>query len=87
MNTIEQHTASKRTWKNVSRTERVVRLVLATIFLATAFIPQIPIVYQIALFAVAGILATTGFLRFCPLYALTNSCSCSAEKDCETKCL
>jgi hypothetical protein len=87
MNTVEKSKFKKRTWKNVSRTERVVRLVLAAIMLLTAFIPQIPIVYEIALFAVAGILALTGLLRFCPLYALTNSCSCSADKDCQTKCL
>ena len=87
MNTTEKNTVQKQTWKNVSRGERVIRLSLAIIVLTTALIIQIPIVYEIALFVLSGILAITGLIRFCPLYALTGSCSCSKEKDCNDVCV
>jgi hypothetical protein len=86
MDATEKNAIQKQTWKNVSRTERAIRLGLAFVLLATALIIKIPIIYEIALFAFSGILVLTGLLRFSPMYALTGSCTCSANKDCNFKC-
>ena len=55
---------------NVNNTDRVIRLILGIIFLATAFLGGVSSVMQVLLVVLAVIALGTGSVRFCPLYRL-----------------
>ena len=55
---------------NVNNTDRVIRLILGIIFLATAFLGGVSSVIQVLLVVLAVIALATGSVRFCPLYRL-----------------
>lgn len=53
---------------NVGATDKTIRIVLGALLIIIGLLAGLPNEVNIALFAVAGILEVTAFLRFCPLY-------------------
>lgn len=62
--------------KNMSNTDRIIRVILAAI-IAILFLTQtITGTFGIVLVMIAAILLLTGFVSFCPLYAIFGIKTC-----------
>lgn len=55
--------------KNMGGTDRVIRVIIATIIAVLYFTKVIPGTLGIVLLALAGIFVLTSLISFCPLYA------------------
>ena len=53
---------------NMGTTDKVVRLVLALVFIILFFTHTVDGVFGYILLGLAGVIAVTSFIRFCPLY-------------------
>jgi hypothetical protein len=58
--------------KNVGKMDRIVRLALAVVLIILAYAKIIPSNLAIAVYVVSAIIATTGFVRICPLYKILH---------------
>lgn len=56
--------------KNVSTTDRIIRILAAVLIIALYATGNISGTLAIILLVVAGIFIVTGFISFCPLYAI-----------------
>lgn len=56
--------------KNVSTTDRIIRILAAVLIIALYAMGSISGTLAIILLVVAGIFIVTGFISFCPLYAI-----------------
>jgi len=66
--------------KNMGNTDRIVRIVLATIVAVLYFTHIITGTLGIVLLAVAGVFVLTSLVSFCPLYILIGVKTCSEGK-------
>jgi hypothetical protein len=66
--------------KNMSTADRVIRILIAVIIAGLFYMNIISGTLATLLFIVAGIFLLTGFISFCPLYALFGISTCSTKK-------
>ncbi len=67
--------------KNMGSADRIIRFILAAIFVALYFSGTITGTWGIVLLVLAGIFVVTSLVSFCPLYALfgLKTCKTSVE--------
>lgn len=66
--------------KNMSNTDRIIRLVLAAIMAGLYFSGTVSGTIGIILVVLAGVFTLTSIVSFCPLYTLVGFSSCPVEK-------
>ncbi len=66
--------------KNMSVTDRSVRLLVAAVIAVLFFTKIITGVLAIVLLVLAGIFVLTSVVRFCPLYALVGISTCPVNE-------
>ena len=65
---------------NMGNTDRIVRILIAILFVALYFTNTVSGTLGIVLLVIAGILTLTSLVNFCPLYKLLGIDTCPAEK-------
>lgn len=65
---------------NMGNTDRIVRILIAILFVALYFTNTVSGTLGIVLLVIAGILTLTSLVNFCPLYRLLGIDTCPAEK-------
>jgi hypothetical protein len=65
--------------KNLGSTDKVIRYILAIVFILVALLSNIAIVSRIVLFSASAVLIGTSLLSFCPLYAIVGLKTCKNE--------
>jgi hypothetical protein len=66
--------------RNMSNTDRVVRLLIAALIGTLYFTGTIGSTLAIVLLVVAGIFIATSFVNWCPLYAVLGLSTCKVPK-------
>lgn len=62
--------------KNMGTADRVIRFILAAIFLVLYFTNTVTGIWGIVLLVLAGVFILTSFVSFCPLYAPFGLSTC-----------
>ncbi|MBP6092879.1 YgaP family membrane protein [Aquirufa regiilacus] len=65
--------------KNVGKMDRIVRIAIAVALSILAYSKIIPSDFALGVYLVSGIIALTGFIRFCPLYKILHKSTCREE--------
>jgi hypothetical protein len=65
--------------KNLGSTDKVIRYILAIVFILVALLSNIAIVSRTVLFSASAVLIGTSLLSFCPLYAIVGLKTCKNE--------
>ena len=65
--------------KNMGNTDRIVRFILAAIFVALYFTGTVTGTIGIVLLVLAGVFVGTSFVSFCPLYAPFGLSTCRTK--------
>lgn len=65
--------------KNVGKMDRIVRISIAVALSILAYSKIIPSDFALGVYLVSGIIALTGFIRFCPLYKILHKSTCREE--------
>ncbi len=65
--------------KNVGKMDRIVRIALAVVFIILAYAKIIHQNLTLAAYVVSAIIATTGFVRICPLYKMLHKSTVREE--------
>ncbi|MDT8887270.1 YgaP family membrane protein [Aquirufa regiilacus] len=65
--------------KNVGKMDRIVRIAIAVVLSILAYSKIIPGDFALGVYLVSGIIALTGFIRFCPLYKILHKSTCREE--------
>lgn len=66
--------------KNMGMADRAIRIIVAVIVAALFFTNVVSGVLGMVLLVVGGIFLVTGFVSFCPLYALFGASTCKVEQ-------
>ena len=66
--------------KNLGSTDKVIRYILAILFILIALLGNINVVLRIVLFSASAVLIGTSLLSFCPLYAIVGLKTCKNEQ-------
>jgi hypothetical protein len=66
--------------KNMGKSDRVIRFILAAVVAALYFTNIIPGTWGIVLMVLATVWVLTSLISFCPLYALIGLNTCHAKK-------
>jgi hypothetical protein len=66
--------------KNLGSTDKVIRYILAIVFILIALLGNINVVLRSALFSASAVLIGTSLLSFCPLYAIVGLKTCKNEQ-------
>lgn len=66
--------------KNLGSTDKVIRYILAIVFILIALLGNINVVLRSVLFSASAILIGTSLLSFCPLYAIVGLKTCKNEQ-------
>ena len=66
--------------KNMSNTDRIVRIILAVLLGALYFTNTITGTFGIVLLVLGVVFLATSFVRFCPLYAIVGLNTCPANE-------
>lgn len=69
--------------KNMGSADKIIRFVLAIIFLALYFTGTVTGTTGIVLLVLAGVLVLTSLISFCPLYAPFGLSTCKTSVDTE----
>lgn len=67
--------------KNMSNMDRLVRIVLAIIFVALYYTGVLPGTAGLVLSILGGVFVLTSLISFCPLYALFGLSTCPVETE------
>ncbi|MGB5229425.1 YgaP family membrane protein [Eudoraea sp.] len=62
--------------KNMGSTDRIIRFIVAAIFIGLYFTNTVTGIWGIALLVLAGVFILTSFVSFCPLYAPFGLSTC-----------
>ncbi|MDB4270832.1 DUF2892 domain-containing protein [bacterium] len=62
--------------KNMGSTDRIIRFIVAAIFIALYFTNTVTGIWGIVLLVLAGVFILTSFVSFCPLYAPFGLSTC-----------
>lgn len=65
--------------KNVGKMDRIVRIALAVALIILAYAKIIPQNLVIAVYVVSAVIATTGFVRICPLFKILHKSTLREE--------
>jgi CBS-domain-containing membrane protein len=65
--------------KNMGNTDRIIRFIIAAIFVALYFGGIVTGTIGIVLLVLAGVFVLTSFVSFCPLYAPFGISTCSTK--------
>ncbi|MGB5237018.1 MAG: DUF2892 domain-containing protein [Flavobacteriaceae bacterium] len=65
--------------KNMGSTDRIVRFIIAAIFVALYFTGTVTGTIGIVLLVLAGVFVGTSFVSFCPLYAPFGLSTCRTK--------
>lgn len=65
--------------KNMGMADRAIRIIVAVIIAALFFTNIISGILGIVLLVVGGVFLLTGFVSFCPLYAIFGASTCKVE--------
>ena len=66
--------------RNLSTTDRALRVVFALVLGLTAFITGVGSLLGIVMLVVAGVLVVTASVGFCPLYRVLGLSTCPVQK-------
>jgi len=66
--------------KNMGSTDRIIRFILAAIFIVLYFTNTITGIWGIVLLVLAAVFILTSFISFCPLYAPFGLSTCSKKE-------
>lgn len=66
--------------KNMSGTDRIIRLIIAAIFVVLYFTHVVTGTVGIVLLVLAGVFTLTSLISFCPLYAPFGISTCKVKK-------
>jgi hypothetical protein len=66
--------------KNVGNTDRIIRLMIAALFIVLYFTGTVSGTLGLVLMIAAVIFAATSLISFCPMYALFGMNTCSVAK-------
>lgn len=66
--------------KNLGSTDKVIRYILAIVFILIALLGNINVVFRSVLFSASAVLIGTSLLSFCPLYAIVGLKTCKNEQ-------
>lgn len=66
--------------KNMGSTDRIIRFIVAAIFIALYFTNTVTGIWGIVLLVLAGVFILTSFVSFCPLYAPFGLSTCPNKK-------
>ena len=66
--------------KNMSNTDRIVRILLAAVFGALYFTGTVTGTFGIVLLVLGVVFLATSVIRFCPLYALVGLNTCPVNE-------
>jgi fatty acid desaturase len=66
--------------KNMGNADRVIRLLLAAIFVVLYFTNTVTGTFGIVLLVLAGVFVLTSLIGFCPLYTLVGLNTCPDKK-------
>ncbi len=66
--------------KNMGSTDRIIRFIVAAIFIVLYFTNTVTGIWGIVLLIVAGIFILTSFVSFCPIYAPFGLSTCPNKK-------
>lgn len=66
--------------KNMGNTDRIVRFIIAAIFVALYFTGTVTGTIGIVLLVLAGVFVLTSLVSFCPLYAPFGLSTCPTKK-------
>lgn len=66
--------------KNMGSTDRIIRFILAAIFIVLYFTNTITGTWGIVLLVLAAVFVLTSFVSFCPLYAPFGLSTCSKKE-------
>ncbi len=62
--------------KNMGSTDRIIRFIVAAIFIVLYFTNTVTGIWGIVLLVLAGVFILTSFVSFCPLYAPFGLSTC-----------
>lgn len=65
---------------NMGTSDKIIRFILAAVFVALYFTNTVTGTFGILLLAFAGIFVLTSVISFCPLYTLIGFSSCPTKK-------
>ncbi|MGB5226619.1 YgaP family membrane protein [Eudoraea sp.] len=65
--------------KNMGSTDRIIRFILAAIFVVLYFTNTVTGIWGIVLLVLAGVFILTSFVSFCPLYAPFGISTCPVK--------
>jgi hypothetical protein len=65
--------------KNMGSSDRIIRFIVAAIFIALYFTGTVTGILGIVLLVLAGVFVLTSFVSFCPLYAPFGFSTCSVK--------
>lgn len=66
--------------KNVSNTDRIIRLIVSAILVALYFTNTVTGTLGIVFLVLAAVFTLTSILSFCPLYAIFGISTCEVKK-------
>jgi hypothetical protein len=66
--------------KNMNKTDRIVRILIAIVLATLYFTGVIPGVLGVVLTAIATVFTITSFISFCPIYALLGVSTCKIKE-------
>ena len=66
--------------KNVGSADKIIRLVIAAIFVALYFTNTITSTLGIILLVLAGVFSLTSAIGFCPLYSIVGISTCPVKR-------
>ncbi len=67
--------------KNMGNADRIIRILLAIVFISLYFSNTITGTWGLVLIALSAVFALTSFVSFCPLYVLVGLSTCPAKKN------
>ncbi len=65
--------------KNMGLIDRILRLVVSTVFATLYFTNTVSGVFGIVLLVLAGVFTLTSIISFCPLYSIVGFSTCPVE--------
>ncbi len=65
--------------KNMGSTDKIIRFILAAIFVALGYFKVVEGTMTMVLYALAGIFVVTSFINFCPLYTIFGVNTCKSQ--------
>lgn len=65
---------------NMGGTDRIIRFILAAVFVALGYFKVVEGTVAIVLYVLAGVFVLTSFIKFCPLYTIFGASTCKVNE-------